>query len=142
MYPFNYYRSFNPPLDDRPYINSLIESLIDEETTLINSYSSLLDNETNQDNIDVYNELINDSKSHIRLLKVIYGNLNNEEYSNNKLNNKLIKDLKKLILKNTLMSKKYRKILYNLKSNTHKYMLNDIIMDILNNIVLLNMLYK
>lgn len=141
MQPFNiYYRSMNPPLDDTPYINSLIDELIEGEQILINSFDYLLSIDDDERSKEIYQELINDSKNHIRLLKVIYMNLNNKVYEEKKVSTMVLKDIKSIMLKSSRMSKKYRKILYSVKSNVHRYMLSDIITDTTNNLVLLNML--
>ena len=137
-----YYRNMNPPLDDTPYINNLIRELIEDEKRIIESFEYLSHHELNIENEKIYKDMINDSKDHIRILKVIYTNINNKLYEDDSDDKDVITNLKDIVLLNVVMSKKYRKILYSLKSDVHRFMLNDIIIDNTNNSILLNMLMK
>lgn len=137
---FNYYgRMINPPLDDKNYINKLIEESIENENLLLESFEYLNSKETNQNNIKIYRHIISDSNTHIKLLKTIYGNLNDKLYSSLKEDKKILTKINEIEFLNLEMSKKYRKILYGLQSEVHKYMVFDIIIDNTNNITLLSM---
>lgn len=136
-----YYRNIgNPPMDDRPYINKMISESINEENNLIASYQELLDKETNEVNIKIYKSMINDAKTHIRLLETIYGNLNGKVFNEQIEIDDISTNIKDIIYRNVELSKKYRKILYAMKNNTHKYMMFDLVVDTINNDTLLDVL--
>ena len=131
-----YYRSMPTlPIDDTPYIIKMIDDAIRSELMLINYYESINDNNDN-----VYYSLIRNAKSHIYILKTIYGNLSGKSYNKDIPKENKIKTISDAIIKNIELSKMYRTILYSMKNQTHRYMLFDIIIDNINNSILLNMI--
>ena len=131
-----YYRNIpNLSADDTPYIIKMIDNSIESELILIKYYESVNGNKDT-----IYNKLIKDAKSHINILKTIYGNLSGKSYNKDKTLEKNIDSVKSAIIENIELSKMYRKILYYMKNQVHRYMLFDIIIDNINNSILLNML--
>lgn len=134
MFPFYYHLYRNSlPLDDTPYLKMLLEESIIIQASIL----SFFERNLNESNKETYKEIINNSQTHLNLLQIIYVNLFGKkyEYNNKILGYSNIEEVKKAIID---LSKKLRKLIYSLKSQTHKYMLFDIIIDNINNIILIN----
>lgn len=141
LYWYNLRSMQNPELDDTSYLNKMITMLIEDENILINSYE-YMQSISNQEDKNIFKNLIKDSKTHINMLMTIYGNLNNKVYNAVISNFEVVKNIRSLIIKNIEMSKKYRKILFGARTKVHRYMILDILIDNINGSTLLNMLEK
>lgn len=144
LYLYNYYRKMtNPSLDDTPYINEMIEESINDESNLIKSYNYMINKESNKDNIKEYQSIIYDSKTHIKLLQTIYGNINNKSYEQDIQKGEAIANIKDIIFTNVELNKKLRKLYYSMRNNIQRAMIFDIIIDnINNNIILTTMMHS
>ena len=130
----------NPDIDDLPYVNKIIGESIKEENNLIASYKKMVDSDPSEVNKKMYKSMINDANTHIRILKSIYGNLNGKAFGEEIEIDDISTNIKDIIYRNVMLSKKYRKILYAMKSNVHRYMMFDLVIDTINNDALLNVL--
>src|SRR5690554_1735115 len=120
------------PLDDAPYLKNLLEEAIVTQYNLF-SYFSELDSKQNN---KILSQILKSSRTNYRLLQVIYSNLfGNELLLGIKL--KRYEDKESVILVIIDLSEKLRKLLYGISSQTHKYMLFDLIISDLNNMLLL-----
>src|SRR5690554_4997334 len=130
---YNFYKVYRNslPLDDTSYLKKILEESIVIQNNLLTYFSKFGNDKNNKS----YNQILKSSRTNYRLLQVIYSNLFGEDYMlNSKLKN--YRDKESVILDIINLSEKLRKLLYGLNSQTHKYMLFDVITNNINVIFL------
>lgn len=130
---YNFYNIYRHslPLDDTSYLKKILEESIVIQNNLLTYFIKLGNDKNNKS----YNQILKSSRTNYRLLQVIYSNLFGEDYILN-LKFKNYRDKESVMLDIVNLSEKLRKLLYGLNSQTHKYMLFDVITNNINVIFL------
>lgn len=130
---YNFYKIYRNslPLDDTSYLKKILEESIVIQNNLLTYFSKFGNDKNNKS----YNQILKSSRTNYRLLQVIYSNLFDKEYMLD-LKLKNYRDKESVILDIINLSEKLRKLLYGLNSQTHKYMLFDVITNNINVIFL------
>ena len=130
---YNFYKVYRNslPLDDTSYLKKILEESIVIQNNLLTYFSKFGNDKNNKS----YNQILKSSRTNYRLLQVIYSNLFDKEYMLD-LKLKNYQDKESVILDIINLSEKLRKLLYGLNSQTHKYMLFDVITNNINVIFL------
>jgi len=130
---YNFYKVYRNslPLDDTSYLKKILEESIVIQNNLLTYFSKFGNDKNNKS----YNQILKSSRTNYRLLQVIYSNLFDKEYMLD-LKLKNYRDKESVILDIINLSEKLRKLLYGLNSQTHKYMLFDVITNNINVIFL------
>jgi len=130
---YNFYNIYRHslPLDDTSYLKKILEESIVIQNNLLTYFIKFGNDKNNKS----YNQILKSSRTNYRLLQVIYSNLFDKEYMLD-LKLKNYRDKESVILDIINLSEKLRKLLYGLNSQTHKYMLFDVITNNINVIFL------